>query len=47
MNDWSAFVGFDTTSTEISVIEGIMKLQGASGDKVVKDMRTSLIDALA
>lgn len=46
-NDWSAFVGFDTTSTEISVIEGIMKLQGASGDKVVKDMRTSLIDALA
>jgi translation initiation factor 6 len=46
-NDWSAFVGFDTTSTEISVIEGIMKLQGNTSTKISKDMRTSLIDSLA
>jgi translation initiation factor 6 len=46
-NDWAAFVGFDTTSTEISVIEGILKLQGGTAGKIVKDMRTSLIDSLA
>jgi hypothetical protein len=26
VNDWSAFVGLDTTSTEISVVESIFKL---------------------
>mmetsp|Transcript_35778 Transcript_35778/g.75312 ORF Transcript_35778/g.75312 Transcript_35778/m.75312 type:complete len:260 (+) Transcript_35778:179-958(+) len=31
VNDWSSFVGLDTTSTEISVIENIFRLSGAGG----------------
>jgi translation initiation factor 6 len=45
-NDWSAFCGMDTTSTEISVIEGIFKLQGSSASRIAKDMKASLIDSL-
>lgn len=46
-NDWSAFCGMDTTSTEISVVEGIFKLGGHTTTRITKDMRTSLIDSLA
>eukprot|EP01033_Poteriospumella_lacustris_P009702 gene9703-6944_t len=46
-NDWSAFCGMDTTSTEISVVEGIFRLGGQTSTRIVKDMRTSLIDSLA
>merc|ERR1712013_962162 len=31
VNNWSAFVGLDTTSTVISVIENIFRLSGAGG----------------
>uniref|UniRef100_A0A7S2R106 Eukaryotic translation initiation factor 6 n=1 Tax=Eucampia antarctica TaxID=49252 RepID=A0A7S2R106_9STRA len=52
VNDWSAFVGLDTTSTEISVVESIFKLsggrtQGTQQSNIVTDMRSSLIDQLS
>merc|ERR1712013_30148 len=53
VNDWSAFVGLDTTGTEISVIESIFKLQRGGGNDatqpmdIVQDMRSSLIDQLS
>jgi translation initiation factor 6 len=45
-NDWSAFSGMDTTSTEVSVIEGIFKLQGSGNTESINKMRSSLIDTL-
>ena len=59
VNDWSSFVGLDTTSTEISVIENIFKLSGAGSgmggqgsgqgmqSNIVTNMRSSLIDQLS
>lgn len=53
VNDWTAFTGLDTTSTEISVIESIFKLSNRSGNNgvgqssIVSDMRSSLIDQLS
>jgi len=46
VNDWAAFVGLDTTSTEISVIESIFKLSGAQPTRIVNELRNSLIDTL-
>lgn len=46
VNDWSSFCGMDTTSTEISVVEGIFKLGGSNTNTIVKDMRSTLIDSL-
>ena len=40
VNDWSAFCGNSTTSTEISVIESIFKL----GDRAPSATREALID---
>jgi translation initiation factor 6 len=51
VNDWASFVGMDTTSTEISVIESIFKLSsgknGVGQSSIVTDMRSSLIDQLS
>jgi len=47
VNDWCAFIGMDTTATEISVIEATFKLQGQEQSAVIGEMREALIDSWA
>eukprot|EP00126_Sphaerothecum_destruens_P012660 Sdes_comp21692_c0_seq1m20269 len=47
VNDYMAFCGMDTTSTELSVIESVFKLHNMQPSAVVSDMRESLIDSIA
>lgn len=44
VNDWIAFCGLGTTSTELSVIESVFKLGDAQPSAIAQDMRSSLID---
>jgi len=55
VNDWSAFVGLDTTSAELSVIESIFRLMNKSNARqggfqqsdIVTGLRSSLVDQLS
>jgi translation initiation factor 6 len=50
-NDWTAFCGYDTTSTELQVIESVFKLRDAQPSALVNqlrgNMRSALIDQLS
>lgn len=45
VNDWSAFCGMSSTSTEISVVESVFKLNDAHPTEVSSKLRASLIEA--
>ncbi|KTG34768.1 hypothetical protein cypCar_00007060 [Cyprinus carpio] len=46
VNDWCAFCGLDTTSTELSVIESVFRLSETQPSAIATTMRDSLIDSL-
>lgn len=45
VNDWCAFAGLATTSTELSVIESVFKLNEAQPSAITTGLRASLIEA--
>lgn len=47
VNDWCAFAGLDTTSTELSVIESIFKLRDDAGAPTMSGMRDTLIESIS
>lgn len=47
VNDWCAFCGLGTTSTEISLIESVFKLHDAKPSAITSTMRASLIESMS
>uniref|UniRef100_A0A182N4A7 Eukaryotic translation initiation factor 6 n=1 Tax=Anopheles dirus TaxID=7168 RepID=A0A182N4A7_9DIPT len=47
VNDWCAFCGTTTTSTELSVVESVFKLNDAQPSNVTSNLRASLIEAMS
>ncbi|XP_037082922.1 eukaryotic translation initiation factor 6-like [Pollicipes pollicipes] len=45
VNDWCAFAGLDTTSTELNVIESIFKLRDDAAAPTMSAMRDTLIES--
>lgn len=45
-NDWCAFVGLETTSAELSVLESIFKIGESVPSGISKELRDSLVDSL-
>lgn len=46
-NDWSAFCGLDTTSTELSVVDAIFKLSESGKNIFTSEYKGTLIDSLS
>lgn len=46
VNDWAAFTGMETTSTELSVIESVFHLQEAAPMEIAEEMRDPLLESL-
>jgi translation initiation factor 6 len=47
VNDWTAFCGLTTTSTELSVIESVFKLNENQPSKISTDLRATLIESMS